>query len=482
VIKSLSSRSVAALCALLVSGAAASAQTVPSSWTADVGAVGATGFATGSSGNFAVHGAGADVWGTSDAFRIVYAKLSGDGYVVAQVASVENVNAWTKAGVMMRESLAANSRHAFMLVSPEKGLAFQRRTVTGGTSTSTPGGSGAGPSFVKLTRSGSTFTAFRSADGVTWTKVGSDTIPMASTIYAGIAVTSHVKGVLATANFASTIVAGGASDTSSDTSSGSTDSSSASTTETSTAPAPAPSPSTTLETLRVLHWNVHHGGIGTDGKYDPNRIATWIAAMSPDIASLNEVDTQAQVSAIVTALQAKTGVTWNAVFSGKGNLVLSRLTLNASSRCRYDPSYEAWAPHASTIVNGRSLNIWSSHLHVSSASARLAETKALQACAGNWSEARILAGDYNMQYGSTEYKASVVDYTDAWLAAKALGTATNYSGNCDGCTRNSRIDYVFTSKGASFLRLQAAQVVDTRNSAGVMPSDHKPLLVTYAVN
>ena len=467
------SRSVAALCALVVSASIAAAQTVPSGWTADVGAVGAAGYATGSSGNFTLHGAGADVWGSSDAFRMVYAKLSGDGYVVAQVTSIEYVDAWTKAGVMMRESLSANSRHAFMLVSPGKGLAFQRRTATGGSSTHTSGGGGAAPAWVKLARTGNTFTAFRSSDGVNWTRVGSDSIPMGATIYAGVAVSSHVKGVLATATFGSTAVAAGASGASGD--------SSGSTTET-TAPETGSGDSTSLSTLRVLHWNVHHGGIGTDGRYDPNRIATWIASMSPHIASLNEVDTQSQVNAIVSALQSKTGVTWNAVFSGRGNLVLSRLPLNATSRCRYDPSYEAWAPHASTIVNGRTLNIWSSHLHVSSASARLAETKALQACAADWSEARILAGDYNMQYGSTEYKASVVNYTDAWLAAKALGTATNYSGNCDGCTRNSRIDYVFTSKGASFLQLRSAQVVDTRDSSGVMPSDHKPLIVTYRVN
>ncbi len=208
-IKSCVSTSVAALCALVLSGAAASAQTVPSDWTADVGAVGATGFATGSAGNFAVHGGGADVWGSSDAFRIVYAKLTGDGSVVAQVTSVENVNSWTKAGVMMRESLAANSRHAFMLVSPSKGMAFQRRTATGGASTSTSGGSGKAPSWVRLTRQGSTFTAARSADGVNWTTVGSDTIPMATTIYAGVAVSSHVKGTLATATFGSTKVEAG---------------------------------------------------------------------------------------------------------------------------------------------------------------------------------------------------------------------------------------------------------------------------------
>ena len=73
-------------------------------------------------------------------------------------------------------------------------------------------------------------------------------------------------------------------------------------------------------------------------------------------------------------------------------------------------------------------------------------------------------------------------YTDAWLVAKGLGTTQNYSGNCDGCTRNSRIDYVFTNQSAWYLRVTAAQIFDTRDAYGYMPSDHKPLLVTYQID
>ena len=433
---------------------------LPSGWSSgDIGAVGIGGAAVGAAGTFSVDGAGADIWGSADAFRFAYVPLTGDGAIVSQVTAVQNVNAWTKAGVMMRETLSAGSRHAFMLVSAGKGAVFQRRTATGGSSSSTAAGTTiAAPHYVKLTRAGSTITAYRSTDGATWTMVGSDTIPMASTIYVGVAVTSHVAGVLATASFASTVVMQSA------------------------AALPAPPPPSSSATLRVLHWNVHHGGVGTDGRLDPARIATWIATMKPDVASLNEVDTQAQLDAIVNSLTSKTGAAWYKSFSGRGNAVISRFRLDATSRCLYGPSYNGYAAQGSFLVNGRTINLWASHLHVDSATARLAETKAMQACALEWNEARILAGDYNMQYGSTEYKQSVLGYADAWLAAKALGTAVNYSGNCDGCTRNSRIDYVFTSGGASFLKLKGAQIYDTRDSRGVMPSDHKPLVVTYTVD
>jgi endonuclease/exonuclease/phosphatase family metal-dependent hydrolase len=237
---------------------------------------------------------------------------------------------------------------------------------------------------------------------------------------------------------------------------------------------------TTTGTLKLLHWNTHHGGVGTDGRYDPVRLAGWIAKINPHIASLNEVDTDAQVNAIISALQTKTGVTWRKMFSGRGNLVITKLALNTTSKCVY-PDGVRYAAHLGVTVNGRPINVWSTHLTVDSAAARLAETKAMQGCADDWPQARIIAGDYNMQVGTTEYNQAVVGYTDAWKVAKAAGTAINYSGNCDGCTRNSRIDYVFTSTGATFLAIKSAQMVDTRDSSGYMPSDHKPLVVTYAV-
>lgn len=251
-------------------------------------------------------------------------------------------------------------------------------------------------------------------------------------------------------------------------------------------PQPEPEPDTTPDTgtrstLRLLHWNVHHGGIGTDGKYSPDRIATWIAKMRPDIISLNEVDTAAQVAAITGALEAKTGQNWRTVFSGRGNLLLTHLPVVATSICTYNARYPRRAAHLSTIVNGRSINVWSAHLAVDSARDRREEGAALQACARNWNEAAIIAGDYNMQAGTAEYQVMTAGYDDAWHKARGARATTNYPGNCDGCTRNSRIDYVFTSKKAANVTVKSAQIVDTRDARGKMPSDHKPMLVIYSV-
>jgi regulation of enolase protein 1 (concanavalin A-like superfamily) len=127
--------------------------------------------------------------------------MTGDGVVVARVATVQNTNAWTKGGVMIRETLDPSSSHALMLASFSNGLAFQRRTVAGGVSASTPGAAAPAPYWVKLERIGNTFNAYSSPDGVTWTLVGTDSIPMAAAVYVGLAVSSHTTATAAQITF-----------------------------------------------------------------------------------------------------------------------------------------------------------------------------------------------------------------------------------------------------------------------------------------
>ena len=160
------------------------------------------GDATAAAGTFSVTGSGADVWGTADAFHYAYTSLTGDGTIVARVATIQQgINSWVKAGVMIRESLAAGSPHAFMLGSASKGMAFQRRAIANDISASTAGSLSAAPRWVKLQRNGNLFSAYESADGVTWTLVGTDSITMGTTVFVGLAVTSHATGAAATCTF-----------------------------------------------------------------------------------------------------------------------------------------------------------------------------------------------------------------------------------------------------------------------------------------
>src|SRR5207248_6734764 len=151
----------------------------------------------------------ADVWGTADAFHYVYQPLSGDGSIVARVATVSNQASWVKAGVMIRGSLSASSAQAFMLVSYAKGVAFQRRVSDGNTSVSTAGSASTAPRWVKLVRAGNVITAYESANGSSWTAVGSDSFTMPANVLVGLAVSSHVSGVNATGTFDNVTVAAG---------------------------------------------------------------------------------------------------------------------------------------------------------------------------------------------------------------------------------------------------------------------------------
>jgi regulation of enolase protein 1 (concanavalin A-like superfamily) len=175
---------------------------LPAGWSdADVGAVGVPGSASYNAGTFTVSGSGDDVWGTADAFNYAYQTLSGDGQIIARVASLGNVASWSKAGVMIRGGLSANAPYAFMIVSAGKGTVFQYRTAAGAAAAGTTAVAGTAPMWVKLVRQGTMIAAYRSGNGTSWTLAGSASIPMSASVQIGLAVSSHVNSQLCAASF-----------------------------------------------------------------------------------------------------------------------------------------------------------------------------------------------------------------------------------------------------------------------------------------
>jgi hypothetical protein len=180
--------------------------TLPEGWSnRDIGAVATAGSATHADGTFTIEGSGADIWGTADEFHFASTSRSGDFDVTAHVADVENVNRWTKAGLMVREALDAGARHAAILATPtsEKPVSFQRRPVAGGTSVHTSGPSTTQAIWLRLVRTGDVIAAFyRLTETDSWVEVGSQDISGLSVdVHVGLAVSSHVDGTLATAIF-----------------------------------------------------------------------------------------------------------------------------------------------------------------------------------------------------------------------------------------------------------------------------------------
>jgi len=175
---------------------------VPPPWqTQDIGAVGVAGSSLYAAGVFTVTGAGADIQGTADAFQFDYMTVTGDCTIVARVVSVQNIDGWSKAGLMIRSNLDANAANAFIAVTPGSGVTWQSRSSSGGgTSWNQTTGLSA-PYWFKLVRSGTLFTGYRSPDGANWTPQGTNTITMSNTVLVGLALTSHNNTNLCTATF-----------------------------------------------------------------------------------------------------------------------------------------------------------------------------------------------------------------------------------------------------------------------------------------
>src|SRR5262249_19561175 len=138
----------------------------------DIGAVGLPGSATFDGlGTYTVNASGSDIWDVADSMQFVYEPLSGDGEIVARVDSLNNPDFWTKAGVMIRESTDPGARNAFMLESgPSVGHnepVFQWRPDTGGGTNDSDNhvmSEPPAPIWLRLDRSGNTFTGFWALD------------------------------------------------------------------------------------------------------------------------------------------------------------------------------------------------------------------------------------------------------------------------------------------------------------------------------
>jgi len=160
----------------------------------DLGTVGVPGNSGYSQGVYGVSAAGPQMNTTADGMHFLSQPLSGNGTIVARVLNVLDTQSGVSAyaGVMIRESLTSNSRHAFTAyrTSPTV-VSFVARSTVGASPSITNSTNAPSPYWVKLVRNSSLFTAYFSPDGVAWTQVGAtQSIAMATNAYIGLAVSS----------------------------------------------------------------------------------------------------------------------------------------------------------------------------------------------------------------------------------------------------------------------------------------------------
>ena len=183
---------------------AVSGSPLPSGWSnTDVGSVGLAGSSSYSNGTFTVNGSGTQIWDTADGFQFAYQSLSGDGTIIARLVNLQGGSPVESAGLMVRETLTAGSTNVYTALGQQSLIYFDERAASGGTTASQNSGSSVVvPIWLKLVRSGNTFSGYLSHDGVSWTQVGTNqTFTMAANVFIGLAVNSASNSALATANF-----------------------------------------------------------------------------------------------------------------------------------------------------------------------------------------------------------------------------------------------------------------------------------------
>ena len=180
-------------------------------------------FTEGPVGTYTITSRSGDIWNQADEFHYAYKTLTGAGTIVARIDSVVNTAAWTKCGVMIRETLDPGSKFAAVYVmaanadgTPTQGARFQARTDTDGSATSDTSVATAeqmaitAPYWVKLERDvAGNFRGSYSSNGSTWqSMVWRPSVSMGSTIYVGLALTSNNTNAVAEAKISNVTITG----------------------------------------------------------------------------------------------------------------------------------------------------------------------------------------------------------------------------------------------------------------------------------
>lgn len=166
-------------------------ETLPEPWSeADIGRVTLSGSTRHISGVFTVRSSGLDIGGENDSFHYVYKAVTGNTEIVCRVVSVQYTDPQAKAGLMVRDGLAENSRQVSLGITAMRGAFFQTRERESTRANVTMYHHNYPPQWIKLRREGSLFSGFQSKNGRHWTLVERVTVPMNEKVFVGLAVAS----------------------------------------------------------------------------------------------------------------------------------------------------------------------------------------------------------------------------------------------------------------------------------------------------
>jgi len=161
----------------------------------------------------AIYGDGSDIWGSHNDYGTIYRDGAEHDGTVAQVevTSQADTSDWAKAGIMIRNDVTASDTspgYLIVAVTPGKGYVVQWDSDGDGhlDSNSAPNDQGLGdssyPSWLKVERTGTSYTAWYSTDGTTWNTIATVDVPSAATTQdVGTFMTSHSSGSMGEVDF-----------------------------------------------------------------------------------------------------------------------------------------------------------------------------------------------------------------------------------------------------------------------------------------
>jgi len=176
----------------------ATSQALPAGWsTTTLGNVSWAGYAEHVGGVFGISARTGNLTAntSSDNLRFVYLPVTGDCTLTARVVfNSTALNSSPRAGVMIRDSLAANARFKGILLNESVAAEIYRATTGGNSSSNTHSGA-ALPGWLRVSRVGDELRTYRSSNGTAWTEIGSArTITLGATAYVGLFLASNSSG------------------------------------------------------------------------------------------------------------------------------------------------------------------------------------------------------------------------------------------------------------------------------------------------
>jgi regulation of enolase protein 1 (concanavalin A-like superfamily) len=168
----------------------AAVSTLPAGWTRAATAGAQVDAAGAAAGVWTLAGRSERIAGKADSLVAAWQPWSGNVVVTARVVGGTSAQAAALAGIMLRESAAADARHASVLVSPVHGVQYVRRLQPGGSTRVTAGPVQKTSAWVRLQRVGNVVSAFASADGSAWTLVRRETVSLPAAVQVGLAASS----------------------------------------------------------------------------------------------------------------------------------------------------------------------------------------------------------------------------------------------------------------------------------------------------